>query len=342
MSTRDEQWWDLQAGELVLGTLDDHELELFDSIRKRDLEFEKRVVWWQERFSTLDRNAPPITPDATVWKKIEAQLGLPSQQIDLAVLNEYNQNNAESILDQTIELEQVQDAFHLDQSESQNIGDETERLPTITQTKHSVKPESPPSSSDTIAQSSEKDTDEKHEQSVDATSTRSDTRPTHPRNVNIWRDITILATAASIVMAIVAWNAKINNKRQLEPIVATSSLDGISMVLNDQKQPLWILHSIAEQSVLQVATVRGSNPGADKSYQLWLEKVDDSGVTSMGLLPTQQGETVDLDMTALHQQGSTQDTKSFAVSLEPSGGTDADAPTGPVLFRGEFLKLKRN
>lgn len=74
---------------------------------------------------------------------------------------------------------------------------------------------------------------------------------------------------------------------------------------------------------------------ADKSYQVWmvhdkLPKPKSLGVMTegeMNVMPMAPGPDTDMFMNA-----------SFAVSLEPEGGSQTDGPSGPVLFSGKLVQ----
>lgn len=74
---------------------------------------------------------------------------------------------------------------------------------------------------------------------------------------------------------------------------------------------------------------------ADKSYEVWmvhdkLPAPKSLGVMSegdMNVMPMADGPDTDMFMNA-----------SFAVSLEPEGGSPTGGPTGPVLFTGKLMK----
>lgn len=73
----------------------------------------------------------------------------------------------------------------------------------------------------------------------------------------------------------------------------------------------------------------------DKTYEVWmvhdkLPKPKSLGVMNegeMNVMPMQPGPDTDMFMNA-----------SFAVSLEPMGGSPTGAPTGPVLFTGKLVQ----
>ncbi|MEQ1577799.1 MAG: anti-sigma factor [Hyphomicrobium sp.] len=84
-----------------------------------------------------------------------------------------------------------------------------------------------------------------------------------------------------------------------------------------------------------VITAVAAPKKAEKSYEVWmvhdqLPKPKSLGVMSegdMNVMPMADGPDNDMFMNA-----------SFAVSLEPEGGSPTGAPTGPVLFSGKLMK----
>jgi anti-sigma-K factor RskA len=72
--------------------------------------------------------------------------------------------------------------------------------------------------------------------------------------------------------------------------------------------------------------------GAGKDYELWVLPPGKNPV-SLGVLPAGErvARPIDQMRAALIEPGTT-----LAVSLEPTGGSTIGAPTGPVLFTGEF------
>lgn len=332
MNSRDEQWWDLQAGELVLGTLDDHERELFDSIRQRDPEFQQRVTWWQEHLLALDLSAPPVPPNENIWNEIHTQLDLPDQEIELGKYDAQQDPHAGSILDQTIELEQVQQAFDRGRTKAQMsdsspvVQDQPEEIAT-------------PGKEQSIDADSESEIDT----SSTPASAESVTTLGRPINANIWRDLTLLATAASLILALVAWNGRWESNRHTTTTqeLAAIQYDGLSMLQDKQNQTTWVVNTGYEDQNLHVAAVRDSDPGSESSYVLWLINADDTQVSSVGSLPTEQGETRVFVLG--NESISLSDAKGFTVSLEPARGsseTEPAKPAGEVLFQGDLLKLK--
>lgn len=293
MSSRDEEWWDLQAGELVLGTLDDHERDLFESIRKRDPEFQYRITQWETRFAPLDRSLNPETPPEHVWQAIESNLGI---RVNKPI-------SSDSILNQTAALEHVQDAFKLKAISSDFTPLESQ---SITGTVHDLTTAAAP------------------EQTPSNTA----------RKINIWRDLTLLASTACLILGMIAWNAQYEKERTSNsPQALSPQYDVISVVLDEQSEPLWVVNAATNSHSLRVSALETIDPGQDKAYQLWMIRAD-NGVSSMGLLPVVTGKTVILDAPELSRDG-----VEFAVSQEPEGGSSNATPTGSMLFKGVFQKL---
>ena len=66
---------DAAAGEYVLGTLSAEEHAAFVQQLAVDDDLQARVYAWQDRLLGLARHAAPVDPPATLWPRIEQQLG---------------------------------------------------------------------------------------------------------------------------------------------------------------------------------------------------------------------------------------------------------------------------
>jgi len=75
-SSNDRDWWNAQAGEYVLGTLDDTDHKVFVQLLKTENELVERVRQWEEYLQPLADAIPAQSVSPTVWKKIAQELGL--------------------------------------------------------------------------------------------------------------------------------------------------------------------------------------------------------------------------------------------------------------------------
>lgn len=62
MSTTDEQWWEVHAGEYVLGTLTKRDQDVFDKIGRADSDMQDRILAWQENLIELDQDVRSVVP----------------------------------------------------------------------------------------------------------------------------------------------------------------------------------------------------------------------------------------------------------------------------------------
>lgn len=283
MATADEQWWDAQAGEYVLGTLRTAERDIFERILQSDTDVQQRVSFWQQHFSSLDQNITPVRPPDYIWKALLARIQSENPTSQAAprastTLDSFS-DNASDLLDDSESGELFEDFGDL--SEADNVVPIMERS-------------QPASSSSTI-----------------------------------WKAISGLSLAATIAMAAVLMQLI---DKQAAPVDAP--LDVVSVVQSEELNALWVLSAQENSTTLKVVALAPPPIEQDKSYQLWMVKADDSGVSSVGLLPTTAGTSSELSLPI-----STDQAQVFAVSLEPAGGSPEAGPTGPVLFTGNITTV---
>lgn len=261
MNSPDDEWWDLQAGEYVIGTLPQDERTTFTKLLASDADVRRRVVWWETRLAHLDRDVAPVTPSDAVWQKIVERIrqpgdieSAPSTVVDITTAN----NRA-----------------------------------------------------------SDRASDRAREQQ---------------QSLSAWRGLAAVATAACMVLAITLWLHHFKPRGPDDNIVV--SYDGISILSDDENQTLWVVDASSSDKELRVTVVAAPEKQAGKSYELWMVKANDQGVSSMGLLPLETAQSVVINTPDLGENG-----VAFAVSLEPLGGSPESVPTGPVLYSGPIQKL---
>jgi anti-sigma-K factor RskA len=111
--------------------------------------------------------------------------------------------------------------------------------------------------------------------------------------------------------------------------------DRLVAVLQQQPTaPAFLLTLDTQQRTLFVRRV-SATPEADRSYELWLISSRFPAPRSLGVVGTdeftQRALPGNYDIDTLR-------TASYAVSLEPAGGSPSGTPTGPVLFTGKAIE----
>lgn len=264
MDTPDEQWWEAQAGEYVLGTLRGTERDVFEKILAVDDEARARVEWWQAHLSALDSRIAPVEPPPHLLPQIMLRIGRKQNWTDAAA-------------------EGVQDVIDTDRRQ-------------------------PPAK---VVQYR---------------------RRTARRSSLLWKSIAGLATAASITLAALLLQQATGPELPL----SGPELNMVSIVQNDSQESLWVLSTRHDSNQLQVVALTPPPLEADRSFELWMVKPDDAGVSSVGLLPEGEGESIVLTLPL-----EVADAQLFAVSLEPRGGSPEAVPTGPVLFHGSIHNVSQ-
>jgi anti-sigma-K factor RskA len=161
------------------------------------------------------------------------------------------------------------------------------------------------------------------------------------RRLNRWRGAALACGALAAMLALFVAIAEL--APQLLPasrapparqVAAAPSGRFVAVLQKDGGAPAFLLTVDVDHRSLTVRRVdAGPQPG--KSYQLWLVSNRFPSPRSLGLVGTD-------DFTQSPLLGSydkeTIDNATYAVSLEPEGGSKEDGPTGPVLYLGKLVE----
>jgi anti-sigma-K factor RskA len=108
----------------------------------------------------------------------------------------------------------------------------------------------------------------------------------------------------------------------------------VAVLQRDAASPAFLLTFDLERRTLTVRTV-GAPRQAGKSYELWLVSDRFASPRSLGLIGseefTQRPQLANYDAVTINRA-------TYAVSLEPEGGSPTGKPTGPVLYSGKLLQ----
>jgi anti-sigma-K factor RskA len=169
------------------------------------------------------------------------------------------------------------------------------------------------------------------------------------RPLRRWRTATVLTgSLAACLLALVVVQltnpellpgplqpkAKIVETVKTVEVPSPKPAEFVAVLQKDASSPAFLLTFDLDKRLLTVRTV-GAERQAGKSYELWL--VSDKfpaprslGVIGAGPYTVRQPEP-DYDPVVINRA-------TYAVSLEPEGGSPTGAPTGPVLYTGRLLQ----
>lgn len=157
------------------------------------------------------------------------------------------------------------------------------------------------------------------------------------RSLMIWRLWAGLATAASVVLAVMVIRDQparapfLPEKPQVvERLVQAQAY--VAALKLPQEDAQWTVSVLPDSRALRVIASQKAKLKEDEDYELWW-LAEDGAVTSLGLLP-REGAWQVLLPAHLHVKASGR----VAVSLEQAGGSQAEnGPSGPVLLAAPLV-----
>ena len=161
------------------------------------------------------------------------------------------------------------------------------------------------------------------------------------RQTRRWRGFTVamsaIAALLAVYIAVGQFAPGLLPVGRLSQSAAMAPPPGSRLVAVLQQEPTAPAFLLTVDPQHRTMTVRRVTASADsgRSYELWLIASDNPKPRSLGLVGADEFTTrplpADFDVAALRQA-------SYAVSLEPAGGSPSGVPTGPVLFTGKMVE----
>jgi anti-sigma-K factor RskA len=144
-------------------------------------------------------------------------------------------------------------------------------------------------------------------------------------NLSFWRGLGLTSSALAMVLAAVLLTQQVG-------VQAPPSF--VAMLADDKSQPVAVVTGDARRHQLTVKLVAPQAVAADRSLELWAVPKQ-GNPRSLGLLAADGSITLPLP------ENATPDTVALlAVTVEPKGGSPkADGPTGPIVFKGAWLRI---
>ncbi len=147
--------------------------------------------------------------------------------------------------------------------------------------------------------------------------------------LGLWRGLSLVATAAAVVLAVLLVRSPTEVTPQAQQYVA--------VVNGDQAQPLWLVRVDLQQGRVAIRSINAPAPAPANAYELWIVPAGGAAPRSRGLLPTGTA-SVDAELAA-ELRPLLASAQGLAVSLEPAGGSPTGAPTGPVVYQAAILSI---
>ena len=343
---------DALAAEYVLGTLSAEERDQAEALISLDAGFEASVRQWERRLGELNVMVEAVEPRPEVWEKIKTSIA-PAQAGGEAEMPRAEMPRAEGLAtDQPSPLAVLN-------SKLSEAAAEIRSPPEMRMSAGEMR--TPPEESrtlelDTLADLPSQVASQLASQlSQQSASPRSVERSADviylARRVRRWRRLTLAvgAIAALLAVYVAVWQTA----PQLIPLQLRPSASGmlarhdaapgggrsqqdrlVAVLQQEPMAPAFLLTVDTQNRTLVLRRVSAAQE-TGRSYELWLISSRFSAPRSLGIVGngefTQHALPANYDVDTLR-------TASYAVSLEPAGGSPSGVPTGPVLFTGKAVE----
>jgi anti-sigma-K factor RskA len=337
---------DALAAEYVLGTLSADEREHAEALLTLDPGFAASVRMWERRLGELNVMVEAVEPPPELWDKIKSELG--------AVEPVSEASPAAPVLATPEPPVETSPETPPAESPPLIMADEP-GMDSI-----SIPPpvgELPEAVSDSIAASLAKSLAEPPEERTERLTAPPvippDIEPRVERSANVvqlarrasqWRRMTVVMGAIAALLALYIGLAQfapgLVPLGPRAPVVAQSEGPAqlgarlVAVLQQEPTAPAFLLTVDPQSRTLVVRRV-SATPEAGRSYELWLISSQFPTPKSLGVVGndefTQRQIPGNFDVATLRAA-------SYAVSLEPAGGSPSGVPTGPVLFTGKIVE----
>jgi anti-sigma-K factor RskA len=329
---------DALAAEYVLGTLSVDERDQAEALLAIDPGFAEIVRVWECRLGELNVMVEAVEPPADLWDKIKTEIGgkrtsevgavLPA--IQAAVMQTAPEIAAEMTPEPASEpppelLSEPVPAVPEDLDDTSAVAALASSLsPPEPETQAESLPPPEPAAAPTAP---------KIERSADVIFLA--------RKAKRWQGVTVAVSAIAALLAIYIgvdrFMPELVPHREQAPAVATAPPPSPRYVAVLQQEPTAPAFLLTFDPQNRTMTVRRMTAAADagRSYELWLIPSKNPSPRSLGIVGGEEFTTrplpANFDVDAMRGA-------SYAVSLEPAGGSPRGAPTGPILFTGKMVE----
>jgi anti-sigma-K factor RskA len=309
----DDDNQDTLAAEYVLGTLSAEERKHAEALLSFDPAFEQAVRQWERRLGELNVMVEAVEPSPGIWEKIKTEIGS-AEPGSAAASPLPEQDSPAPVADLAAEFFSTPEP------------PPAPTLQTPANGSAALSPSAPPEP-------------RKIERSADVIYLAN--------RVRRWQRVTYAlgVIAALLALYVAVWQiAPDRMPPQLRPGAAMMAWsEAPARALQDRlvavlqpgpTGPAFLLTFDTRQRTLTVRRVSAA-PEAGKSYELWLISSRLGAPRSLGIVGQDE---FTLRALSGNYDADTLRAATYAVSLEPAGGSPSGAPTGPVLFTGRAVE----
>jgi anti-sigma-K factor RskA len=149
------------------------------------------------------------------------------------------------------------------------------------------------------------------------------------RRLEFWRATAIAASAIAAGLILFVGVSRFSPTSKQPNLVA--------VLQKDASSPAFLVTVNIDDRLMTVQPIAAEHP-AGKSYELWIVQDSLGAPKSLGVID--QGSTATRPTLAAYKPDVIE-SATYAVSLEPEGGSPTGKPTGPVVFAGKLVPSTR-
>jgi anti-sigma-K factor RskA len=353
---------DALAAEYVLGTLSADERDQAEALLLIDPGFAEIVRAWERRLGELNVMVEAVEPPPEIWERIKTDIDGAERRIaaeaeeskepaiEASVLPTIEEPAPQTVPESTAETDVTAEAVVAPPPQT-----EPDLLATPAENLGETPPVDADDADDGAAVAALASSLLSPEPKADAEKESPPPAPAAPapkiergadviylaRRVRRWRSLTVAMSAIAALLAVYVAISQLAPgllpAGRLAQTAAVAPPPASRLVAVLQQEPTAPAFLLTVDPQAHTMTVRRLTSSADpgRSYELWLISSKDSKPQSLGLVGGSEFTTRPLPASFDPAQ---MRSASYAVSLEPAGGSPSGVPTGPVLFTGHMVE----
>lgn len=148
------------------------------------------------------------------------------------------------------------------------------------------------------------------------------------RKLFLWRSVAFVALSLCAVLFVQQY---VVSKFGLPPMPSY-----VAVLETDNRVPMFVATASRQSSSLIIKRMDSTGISVNRDLELWCYMKESDSPWSMGVLAHKEETVVPLTE---HDWKTMGKTRSLAISIEPMGGSPTGSPTGPVMYKGDFVSL---